>query len=226
MSYRQYITTTEINRITGVTVTASTADINLAEEIIDQNVATHVHPSYLAKFYYNPYYGDQGTFTDTTLTLDTTETIETDYFKYTVIEVEGFDLIPVTSSSSKVLSFDTVTGLAGTHDFTIYQLGKFPRFGECEFIGSSSDKVRKRIPFDIKQAVAYQVQFIVENPNLFNGTHSVDDLKSEAIGAMGNHSYTKGDVKGQNGNADVQLAKITDPRAYALLSKYKPQLLQ
>jgi len=187
-SLRQYTTAAAISQIVAIDpADASNQIIDLAESMIDAYVSDfyegNFSKSYKGSLRLEP---SQVNFTATTLTINSGGSNTVDYFSYTVIELlsganKGL-LIPVISSVNNVLTFESVTGLTGQIACRIYQLGKFPM--------SSYFITYKSIPREVVEAVAYQVQFLLEQGQRIYQTAK----KSESIGE--NYSYTNEDSSG------------------------------
>lgn len=203
-------------------------DIDLAEELIDTYCATYIRPSLRA-----PFYDTESILTATfnstngTFVLNGNESLETNYLKYTNVEVlSGVDgeeglVLPVKNSTNLTISVGNYAELSnGIKTIRLFQLGKFPRIGDCEV--NASNEYYKIIPIKVRQAAAYQTLFILQNPALFDNSAS-GEFKSESIGTRGQYSYVREDKA--NLSPNVQLEQMISPQAKKLLLEYRIQQL-
>lgn len=99
----------------------------------------------------------------------TNETVSNGFYDYTVVKLlsganKGLE-IPIESSTctnniTRLTYFDAQTGLTGSTDILIWQIGKFPTMGDTESISST---YYKAIPTDIKRCVALQYAYRLKN---------------------------------------------------------------
>jgi len=181
--------------------------INQAESMVDQYIADFYEGSFSKCNSQIKFLESASTsFGANTLTITPNPNHSANYFTYTVIELlEGSMkglLIPVLSSTSNVLTFQTVTGLTGAIACQVYQLGKFPMYNSNTF---------KSIPREVIEAVAYQAEYLYKNSKKMNAKTK----KSESIGE--NYSYTLEDGVVDN------IANRMSPLAKDLLTKYTYQ---
>lgn len=159
-----------------------------------------------------------GTFTESSLT--DSVLLDRDYknfYSFCNIEIISGDkagtILSVTSSEGDSLQFDTVAELSGTLDYRLFQIGKFPRYIDATY---SNSKYYKTIPFEIKEAIAYQVKYMEDEPDIFEesgmlGSESISESYSYSVGQGGG---------GINALSDV---KYIAPKARVLLKKYMIQ---
>lgn len=184
-SLRQYTNKSVIAQIADIDeANISDSLLNRAEMMIDSYIADFYEGSF-SKIFKGEVWLEtsNATFTDTTLTITPNSGNSDNYWTYTVIELlsgsqKGL-IIPVISSTGNVLTFDSVTGLTGQVACRIYQLGKFPMYKDCS--------TYKSIPREVIEAVAYQVEFMLNEGKKLNKPSK----KSESIGE--NYSYTNED---------------------------------
>jgi len=166
--------------------------IEQAESMIDQYLTNFFEPPFCRFLTDELYYtANQINFSDNTLTL-LGQSYDDNYFQYTNIELlSGTNkgtILSVTSSTNNVLTFDSNLTIANCH-IKISQIGKLPRY--CDY----NDTVKiKSLPVELIEAIAYQVQFILNNTDE-NGFFVLNNqgLSSESIGT--NYSYTLADAK-------------------------------
>lgn len=178
---RNYATASQISALTGIDVNLLTDNlISRAEFAIDR---------YCADFYKGAFkrgFTGQVTTTavattTTTLTLPLNQTNIADYYKYCVIRLSNGVELPVMSSANNIITIPLTSGLTGSYGALIYQLGKFPRISDNKFIIA-----------DLVQAIAFQLDFMINNSRNRNGISSTLNnvtKQSESIGE--NYSYTK-----------------------------------
>lgn len=211
-SLRQYITEQQYQEITGEAGSITEAQINQAESWIDRYVAVF-YTGLLQKAVNEEYVYDNVTCTTTTCTLPVT--FNQGYFKYCILEaLDGTNsgkLVNISSNSGNALNFDSVSGFSDTTAIRIYQLGKFPMLRDQHALNS---KYYKTIPQEVREATAWQIKYIIDNPNLF----TTGNLKSETI--SDSYSYTKGD----NGD-NLNMSQYIAPRALSLLKDYSLQTI-
>jgi hypothetical protein len=211
------------------TLIVNEAQLNLAEELVDLYCADKIRPSINA-----PFYDDESiltaTFNGNTVTLTSTDQLETNYLKYTNLRIiesanaseEGLEF-PVLNSNNTTLTIDNST-LTGSKTVILYQLGKFPRFGDTE---NTDTNVYKTIPEAVRQASTFQALYIVNNPSLFDNSQELSEYQSESIGRGGQYSYSKGniDLLQYHARSDYYTNRFLCPQAKQLLAKFSIQNL-
>lgn len=197
--------------------------INLAEEMVDAYCADYIRPSTSAPFYdvdsFLP-----AVFTGNSVVIQSTDTLETNYLKYCVVEIEDTGTIyPILNSNNLTLTLDNAENESGLKDVKIYQLSKFPRLGDT--VIEDNTIVRKTIPQAIRQAASYQAWFIVNRPDLFDNSTEISLYNSESIGRGGQYSYTGGSAEQMQFllQKETVLGRLLSPEAKILLQKYKIQ---
>lgn len=208
-SRRGYVTTTEVDALSGLTASNDT-QISEAEELIDQYVG------FQDKFYKHKIQGRATGGSTTTLTLDEKHQnlYDNDYFKGMEVEIIGGTGIgerKIITGSTKagVLTTNTFTAtLDNTSIYSIYQLGKFPRVKDVFFDSENSPYTYyKQIPEAVKRATASQVEFMIKMGDAyFQGDKP--NMQSEEIG---DYSYTKSEGSGGG------LSTLISPKAKILL---------
>lgn len=226
ISLRQYTNQARVRSIANDEVlVVNDHTINLAEELVDSYCAEYIRPSTSAPFYDLESYV-QAVFNNNTVTITSTDTLETNYLQYCVIEImDTGDIYPVINSNNLVLTIANADGITGTYDIRIFQLGKFPRFGDVAIEDNSI--VRKVIPQAVRQAASYQAWFIVNRPDLFTNSFDTGFFSSESIGRGGQYSYTNGSPEQMQFllQKEVMLNRLMSPEAKIMLQKYKIQNL-
>jgi hypothetical protein len=209
---RNYITRQDYATITGDTSEVNDQLIDQAETLIDQACAMFLG-STLQKSMNYEILEENSTTTATTATLSSTYT--TNYLKYCTVEVLNGSLAGskacITSSSTNTITFEQIEGLTGTTAIKIYQTGKFPMVKD---VTTGSSVYYKSIPQEIKQAVAWQVKFILENGDLFNS----DLMDSENIG--GSYSYNRA-----NNSTKSSIIQLLAPQTIQLIKPYTIQTI-
>jgi hypothetical protein len=225
-SLRQYTNEARVRSVSDTPyLVVSDYAINLAEEMVDAYCADYIRPSTSAPFYDVESFLS-GTFNENTLTINSTDTLETNYLKYCVVEVEDTgNIYPVINSNNAVLTLDNASSEAGVKDIKIFQLGKFPRLGDTAI--DDNTIVRKTIPQAIRQASSYQAWFIINRPDLFTNSNEISLYNSESIGRGGQYSYTGGSPAQMQFllQKDTVLSRLLSSEAKILLQKYKIQNL-
>lgn len=203
-SLRQYATPSEISEILNGQISVDDINndlLNEAESLIDSYVGNFLTGN-LRKVNQINIIFDNVTFTNTTATLPVTNN-----YQFCVIRILGGSfagrVLPILSQSGAVLSFDNIDGLTGVLPAQIEQIGKFP-------ISRDTHNGVAWIPFEIKQAVAYQLKYVIDSPSLFESGF----MKSESIGSS--YSYTKG-----SGPDNSDIRQYMAPRALQLLKGYQ-----
>lgn len=186
MTLRNYISPEEIQAITGpLGGTITDIVLNQAEQMIDNAIAN---------FYNLPwrkaYQGSlvkSGLATDSTLTI-TGDALTQNSLSRTVIQIltgaKAGKQSYVSGNTSNVITFVTIAGLSGTVEFRVYQLGKAP-------FASDVYNNNKVINEAVKNAVAYQVEAMLNFDNLGISVKDGKNKKSESIGTS--YSYTLDD---------------------------------
>lgn len=196
-SNRGYLTVAELKEIITTTLSDEelTALINLSEESVDNYVG------FQNKFIRYEALGLAVAGSTSSLTLQLNQqTCETDYFKGCMVEIlggtgSGQKTLCTGNTSAGVLTLETLTtAVDGTSFYKIYQLGKFPRIDDCYYDSENTKKWYKSIPDEIKQAVVWQVEYIIEMGDSFFASDK-SEKKSEDIG---DYSYTNYDGSGLN----------------------------
>ena len=212
MSLRKYLTTSEFTEITGNTDGVDERLIVQCESLIDQACADFLG-SYLEKSVNYEILEEASTVTSTTATI--TNSYNTDYFKYCIVEIlngaKTGQKSSITASSSNSVTFDSITSLTGVVALKIYQLGKFPMLKD-RTVGSNI--YYKSIPQEIKEAVAWQCYYVLKNPKILDK----QQMQSENIG--GSYSYTKGSTQDRS-----SVIQLLSPQTIQLLSPYLLQTL-
>jgi hypothetical protein len=227
---RQYTNEARAKSLSGNNdLTITIQQLNLADEIVDLYCADKIRPSINA-----PFYDDESvltaTFNNNIVTLTSTDNLKTNYLKYTNLRIiesatnseEGLEF-PVLNSNGLVLKIDN-SSLTGSKTVILYQLGKFPRFGDTE---STDNNVYKTIPELVRQASTYQAWYIAEHPELFDNSTELSEYQSESIGRGGQYSYSKGniDLLQYQSKSDYYTNVFLSPIAKQLLAKFKIQSL-
>lgn len=232
-SNRQYTNQNRVRSLSGNnTLSITTAQLDIAEEIVDLYCGDYSYPSVKAPFYEETSILT-ASFSSNVVTLASTENLETNYLKYTNIQIiestdnteEGY-IYPVLSSTGLTLTIDNADTLTGSKTIKLFQLGKFPRVGDCE-LDDDNNKYFKWVPQEVSQAATYQAWYIIENPELFDNSEDYNNFMSESIGANGQYSYSIGssDYLKFVAQADYYTTKYLSPTAKQLLSKYSRQAL-
>lgn len=209
-SNRGYVTTTEVDALSGLTASTD-VQINEAEELIDQYVG-HQH-----QFFNGTYLGKATSGSGTTLTLDEKHqnSVHNDFFKGMQIEIIGGAgigqrTIITQSTYAGVVTFATLTTPPNsTSVYKITQLGKFPRQQDVFFDGENNPQTYyKTIPEMVKRATASQVEFMIKMGDAyFQSDKSL--FESEQIG---DYSYNKG-----QGSAGGAIKNMIAPKAKIML---------
>lgn len=216
-SRRQYLSQTELAQLADINITDTTeADdrISQAEELVDAYVG------FVIPFLREKIIGKASAGGSTSLTLeqDHQNAYEDDYFTYCTVEI----ISGTGKGQRRLITASTKVGVLTTESFTtppdstsfykIFQLGKFPRYQDCEYYNrNSSNKWIKSIPENVKRAVAAQVQFAIEvGDDYFNSDQS--DKSSESLG---DYSYTTGGGAGSGGLSSLK--RLVGPKARAFL---------
>jgi hypothetical protein len=185
---RQYLKSSEIQSYVAFCNMALVDDrlISQAETIIDNYIANFYEPPF-CRALPNLIEIKSGVFTNNSVTINTYP-YNIAYTNIIITILSGDKVgtnIPITNTVNNVLNFGTVTGLAGTYDFKISQLGKMPFYNQNYILP------------EIKEALAYQIAFLVSKIDDETGQVIFDsNLKqSENIGE--NYSYSlAGDKNG------------------------------
>lgn len=210
-SNRGYVTTTEVDALSGLTASTD-IQISEAEELIDAYVG------YQQKFFNGTYLGKATGGTATTLTLDSQHlnSVHNDFFKGMQLEIIGGSgvgqrTIITSSTYAGVISFSALsTSPDSTSVYKITQLGKFPRQKDVFFNGEDvPNTYYKTIPEAVKRATAAQVEFMIKMGDAyFQSDKSL--YESERIG---DYEYNKGSGSGGGGAIRNMIA----PKAKILL---------
>lgn len=167
-SLRKYLLNeTELTKYLGSVSNYDEKILAKAEADIDKAVAMFYQGAY-AKAINTDYVFESTRVTLTTTTATITNLGFSDgFFDYSVIEIlDGDDRgvrVPVQTHVGNVLTyFDTTAGLSGNATVRVYQEGKFPMMGDRHV---SAGKYFKLIPEHIKEAVAFQYQYRVNEGN-------------------------------------------------------------
>lgn len=215
LSRRGYLSEDELEQFADITVTDASEGqdrISQAEEIIDSFVG------YQSKFLQDDIVGKASATGANSITLETSQqnVYENDYFKLCEVEIiggtgEGQRRKVDSSTKAGVLTVDEAwtTAPDTTSYYRIYQLGKFPRDVDVDIYTLSTPNVYlKKIPENVKRAVAAQIEFLIEmGDSFFAGDEA--DKTSESIG---DYSYSK---EGSGG-----VTKLIAPKAKLLLKGF------
>lgn len=211
---RGYLTIAELESKLNITVSDNDEaweQISFAEELIDRYVGPqqqHIRADQMFR-------GDIVSVSGTTVvdnSSDSSLTIGTDgYFAGAVIEILAGPGVGerrrITDSSSGQLTIESefTTPPTSASVYWIHQLAKFPRKKDMVY---HEDKYYRTIPEVVKNAVAAQVGYMIEQGESFFAGDDAD-LDSERIG---NYSYSKGGNGGQSASV-----KLVAPKARTLL---------
>jgi len=203
---RQYLDTAEAKEYNPSldNISFTTKDIDTAEAWVDSLLPVEVLTDSLAEALQGTaVFEDPLTFNGSTVNIPTFSNYTEDYFSFTVLKVlDTGRMYPVTNNVGGVLTIDGT--VSGDHPFQIFQLGKLPRKIDI-YIGKN--KTFKNIPIYIKQAVSYQLEYMVRNREWLSSVQGA--FTSESIG--GSYSYTRADA-GQD-----SIYNRTDRRAIDIL---------
>lgn len=215
---RNYITLAELARLASITITNNSEalrNIDRAEQAIDDYVGYHTRSV-------------EQDFQGVVSAVSGKEIFDTNpasqlhqldgYFEHCVIEILGGtgagQLRYITASSydnrSVTIVDDWDTAPDTTSFYRIYQVAKFPRDKEI-YNRQDGRRIFKAIPDPIRQAVAAQIQFMIQQGDAFFVGNQAD-VTSEQIG---NYSYSKA-----NGGQSPTVSALA-PRARTLLRGYK-----
>jgi hypothetical protein len=193
-SRRGYLSQDELKQVANIVINDSTeADdvIGQAEELIDAFVGPQ--DTWLP-YEVTGLLSSSGSTTSHTLKTSHQNVYHTDYFKGCEMEIVGGTGAGqrkriTESTKAGVLTTDAFTvALDNTSFYRITQVGKFPRRKDVHFDSGSSDKYYKTIPEQVRRAVAFQVEYIIEMGDSFFKTDK-NEYQSESIG---DYSYSKG----------------------------------
>lgn len=183
---RGYLSVKELLELLGITYNSNLEStylpkIEKAEEIIDSYVG------YVEKHVIRNYVGKADSGTTTTIVSTTPLNVSTfldNYLEFCVVEIvsgtnKGERRSISTNTNYTITVRDAFTSaIDSTSAFKIYQLGKFPRLCDADYI-TEMDKWVKSIPDQIKRAVAYQVAYM---ETLGTDYAQNLDIKSESLG--------------------------------------------
>ncbi|MBC8552547.1 MAG: hypothetical protein H8D23_23200 [Candidatus Brocadiales bacterium] len=209
-SRRGYVTTTEVDEMSGLTASTD-LQISEAEELIDSYVGAQ------NKFQKSVIQGKatDGSATSITLASEHQSAAQNDFYKGMEVEIIGGTGIGqrtiITSSTyAGVVSFASLsTAPDSTSIYKIYQLGKFPRQKDVFFDGQNTPQTYyKSIPEAVKRAVAAQVEFMIKMGDAYFQSDK-SNMESEKIG---DYSYSKG-----QGSAGGAIKNMIAPKAKILL---------
>lgn len=187
---KNYLTNAEYKEITGITLSDGDfiTKVKKAEEIIDAYVGYH------EKFFKQEIAGKVQSATNTTLKLENNHLNSSydDFYKYCVVEIvrgkgEGQKRFILSSDKESIgiNAWDTDKTPDETSYYRIYQVGKFPRCQDVVF-ASNAQIYFKTIPENIKQGVAFQIQYMDKMGEDFINSNKTN-LQSESIG---DYSYS------------------------------------
>jgi len=231
MSQRQYTNETRVRELANEnTLLVPETILCQAEELIDLYCADFILPSLKAPFYNVESILEANFTTESDIVnLSSTEDLETNYLKYCNIQILESDtesevgqIFPVINSANLTIKISTDSLTAGTKTIKLFQMGKFPRVCDVEL---SNNYYYKVIPVNVSQACTYQAMFMVQQPELFDGSESVGLLASESISANGAYSYSTGNGDNVRALSNAMLERMIAPQAKQLLVKYKVQTL-
>ena len=209
-SRRGYVTTTEVDTLSGLTASTD-QQISEAEELIDAYVG------FQDKFKKSIYQGKatDGSATSITLASEHQNSVQNDFFKGMEVEIiggtgSGQRTIITSSTYAGVVTFASLsTPPNSTSIYKIYQLGKFPRQKDVFFDGQNTPNTfYKSIPEAVKRAVAAQVEFRIKMGDAYFQSDKTM-YESESIG---DYEYDKG--QGSSGGA---IRNMIAPKAKILL---------
>jgi hypothetical protein len=209
-SRRGYVTTTEVDLLSGLTASTD-QQISEAEELIDAYVGAQ------PKFQNSVYQGKATGGSSTTITLASSHqnSAQNDFFKGMEVEIIGGAgigqrTIITNSTYAGVVTFASLsTPPDSTSIYKIYQLGKFPRQRDVFYDGENTPNTYyKSIPEAVKRAVAAQVEFRIKMGDSYFQSDKVN-MESEKIG---DYSYSKG-----QGSAGGAIKNMIAPKAKILL---------
>ena len=215
MSLRRYITLDEVNELINTQYTQEQFDsiIDKAEGDVDSMLATHIQGVWSKADKRQLRY--TATFTSAhEATLSGGNVVLSNDEQYLVIKVltgSKTGLVrAITSNTGNAIEFDSIDGLTGSAQVIVYQYGKLP-------FEVDSDDTAKWINEEIKQAVAYQIEYLIDSKEA-KKSRKGGKKKSESIGA--NYSYTN-----EDSNSVVNSGVDIAPKAQAILGKYSINLL-
>lgn len=177
---RSYIADqTELETYTGSLTSFSSRDLIRAEQDIDSIIGNY-YEGVNRKFYAN-----REVFESSKITLSSTTATIADnnnssgFYSYCVLEIlsganKGLRKLVISSTLSggnNVLTFNVEeVGLTGSEDILIYQIAKIPRIKDITSVSSS---YYKSIPEFIKEAVALQYQFRLNNEATLTSSQTI-----------------------------------------------------
>lgn len=219
-SRRNYLTIAELEQFADITVldTAEALDqISMAEELID----AYVGPQ--QSFLQEAIYGKAQSGTTTSFVLDSVHqnNYNTDYLVGCIVEFIGGtgagQRVRITANNATgTVTTETMTAPNSTSAYKIYQLGKFPRYGDSWYNSNETPpKYYKAIIEAVKRATAAQVEYVIQMGGSFFGS----DDSNKASETIGDYSYTN--IEG-SGTVDRLIA----PKAKSLLRGIKNRLGQ
>ena len=213
MSLRSYLTLTDVNELLNSEYTSDQFNsvIEKCESDIDSAMAVFVQGPWSKADKRTLRFSASFTST-TTATLSAQYTLQDDV-QYMIVKVLSGALVGtrrlIKSNTGNSITFDEIAEATGTAEVLVYQLGKAPFLVD-------SDAKAKWINDDIRQAVAYQVEYILETQK--KKVRTKGKKKSESIGA--NYSYTLEDT-GWLVTQGVDIA----PKAMSILGKYSVNMI-
>lgn len=220
-SRRNYLTIAELEEFADIAVIDSDEaldQISMSEELID----AYVGPQ--QSFIQETIYGKAQSGSTTSFVLDSVHqnNYQTDYLVGCMVEFIGGtgagQRVRITANNATgTVTMETVTTAPNsTTAYKIYQVGKFPRFGDVWYnSGETPSKHYKSIPEAIKRATAAQVEYIIQ----MGGSFFATDDSNKASETIGDYSYSN--IEG-SGTVDRLIA----PKAKSLLRGIKNRLGQ
>jgi len=209
MSKRNYITIDEVNELLSSTISEVQFDavIEKAESDIDSLIAPRITGVW-SKAEKRQLRYSANFVSDTSANLVGSVVLE-DNSQYLVCKIltglHSGAVVPITGNNGNTITINELTGVSGAHEVIIYQFGRLP-------FEMDSDSKAKWINEEVKQAVAYQIEYLV------GGDQSVArkgrKKKTEAFGTSGwSHTYE---------DSATILANKVDiaPKALALMGIY------
>ena len=214
MSLRQYLTSDELLTRRPSLTTVDTAVLEQAEKDIDLLVANFYQGAFrkasLGEFIYSNVILNNLTATITNIN----QTVG--YYSYCVMEIlsgtKAGKSFLIKANSANVITFFKSTSSVETVAVKVYQLGKFPMAKDTNYFGNT---VYKTIAEDVKEAVAYQYEFRLNNKDGLNNKYA-----QTSYSVSGDSFSSNFDVNSPN-----SLKERLSPQASDLLGVYSIQTI-